>query len=308
MKDVIIGQSSVKAPAIIQGCMRIGTKSIKELEDLISTQLENGVSFFDHADIYGKGKCEELFGEVLKATPSLRDKIQLQTKCAIRPGKYTIYDFSKEHIIKSVEGSLKRLKTDYVDYLLLHRPDTLMEPEEVAEAFDLLYSSGKVRHFGVSNHTPMQIELLKNYVNQPIEINQMQFSIMHTGMIDSGFNSNTREEAAVNRDGYVLDYCRLKGITLQCWSPFQYGMFQGVFLGNEKFPEVNRVISKLMDKYKVTDSAIAVAWLLRHPANMQVVVGSTNINRLKAINKAAEIKLTREEWYEIYAAAGNRLP
>jgi predicted oxidoreductase len=219
-----------------------------------------------------------------------------------------MFDFSKEHILESVDAILKRLRTDYLDILLLHRPDTLVEPEEVAEAFDLLESSGKVRHFGVSNQNPMQIQLLKKYVKQPIVANQLQLSITNTTMISQGFNVNMENAAAVNRDGSILDYCRLNDITIQPWSPFQYGFFEGVFLGNDKFPELNQKIDEIAEKYEVSNTTIAIAWLLRHPANMQPVTGTMNVQRIKDCCKASEIHLTRQEWYEIYRAAGNILP
>ncbi|MNJ55146.1 Oxidoreductase YdhF [compost metagenome] len=235
----------------------------------------------------------------------VREKIILQSKCGIRQG---MFDFSKEHILNSVDAILKRLKTDYLDVLLLHRPDALVEPEEVAEAFDLLESSGKVRHFGVSNQNPMQIELLKKYVKQPLVANQLQLSITNANMISNGINVNMENAAAVNRDGSILDYCRLNDITIQPWSPFQYGFFEGVFLGNDKFPELNQKIDEIAAKYEVSNTTIAIAWLLRHPAGMQPVTGTMNLERIKDCAKAADIHLTREEWYEIYRAAGNVLP
>ena len=223
MKQVTIGSRSV--PAIIQGCMRIGHLDTKSLQNLIEKQLESGVNFWDHADIYGGGTCETIFGEALSQMPGMRDKLILQSKCGIRPGPFTCYDFSKEHIIRSVETSLRRLQTDRLDYLLLHRPDLLMEPEEVAEAFDQLESQGKVLHFGVSNHTPSQIELLETCVKQPLEINQLQFSLAHTLLLDAPAYLNTTDSHGISRDANVLDYCRRNHITIQCYSPFQYGVF-----------------------------------------------------------------------------------
>jgi len=304
VKYINIG-NEIKASSIALGCMRISDKPTKQVEELIDTALEEGINFFDHADIYGGGKSEEVFGKVLKKKKGLREKIIIQTKCGIRNG---YYDFSKEHILKSVEGSLKRLKTDYIDILLLHRPDTLMEPEEIAEAFSILHSSGKVRNFGVSNFNPMQIELLSKYLNQRVIVNQLQFSIAHTGMIDFGFNVNMKVDQAINRDGSVLEYCRLKGITIQAWSPFQYGFFEGTFLGNEKFKELNEKIDEIAIQKGVPSIAIPIAWILRHPAKIQAIVGTTNPARLKDICKAADIELTREEWYALYRSAGNKLP
>lgn len=304
MKYINIG-NEIKASSIALGCMRISDKPIKQVEELIDTALGEGINFFDHADIYGGGKSEEVFGKVLKKKKDLREKIIIQTKCGIRNG---YYDFSKEHILKSVEGSLKRLGTGYIDILLLHRPDTLMEPEEVAEAFSILHSSGKVRNFGVSNFNPMQIELLSKYLNQRIIVNQLQFSIAHTGMIDFGFNVNMKVDQAINRDGSVLEYCRLKGITIQAWSPFQYGFFEGTFLENEKFKELNEKIDEIAIQKGVPSIAIPIAWILRHPAKIQPIVGTTNPARLKDICKASEIEVTREEWYALYGSAGNKLP
>ena len=305
MKTITLNNTNLSIPEIGMGCMRIvELENADAVKSWVDTALEHGINFFDHADIYGKGRCEELFGQIL--TPSLREKIILQSKCSIRPG--IAFDFSKEHILNSVDGILKRLNTEYLDILLLHRPDTLMEPEEVADAFRILKENGKVRHFGVSNQTPMQMELLSKYCDEPLLINQLQLSIAHCPMINSGINANMYNDSGINRDGGILEYCRLKDITIQAWSPFQYGMFEGIFLGNEKFAELNKVIDDLAEKYNVTNSAIAVAWILRHPARIQTIVGTTNKDRIAQISKASEIRLTREEWYALYMAAGNKLP
>ena len=305
MKNLIIGDTNLEVSEIGLGCMRITElQDKKEVRNLIDTAMDQGIDFFDHADIYDGGHAEEVFGEVVD--PAMRQNMIIQSKCGIIPGK--AYDFSKEHILRSVEESLKRLRTDYLDILLLHRPDTLMELEEVAEAFELLEKSGKVRYFGVSNQNSMQIELLNKYCGNRIKINQLQFSIAHCDIVDSGLNVNVHSEAGANRDGSILEYCRLKDITIQAWSPFQYGMFEGVFLNNEKFPKLNKLVDELAEKYQVTNNAIAVAWILRHPARIQPIVGTTNKNRLTDICKASEVKLTREEWYALYMAAGKVLP
>lgn len=305
MKTITLNNTNLNIPEIGMGCMRInGLETVDAVKEWMDTALEHGINFFDHADIYGKGECEELFGRVL--TPSLREKIILQSKCSIRPG--IAFDFSKEHILNSVDGILKRLNTGYLDILLLHRPDTLMEPEEVADTFRILKGSGKVRHFGVSNQTPMQIELLNKYCDEPMIINQLQLSIAHCPIINSGINANMYNDSGINRDGGILEYCRLKDITIQAWSPFQYGMFEGIFLGSEKYPELNKVIDELAEKYNVTNSAIAVAWILRHPARIQTIIGTTNKERIAQVSKASDIRLTREEWYALYMAAGNKLP
>ena len=304
MYNINLGKSELSVPTIAVGCMRIAKMGEKQVTEFVDTALENGANFFDHADIYGGGMSETVFGKAIKNYD--REKIIIQTKCGIVPGK--MFDFSYEHIVNSVNGSLKRLDTDYIDVLLLHRPDALVEPQEVAKAFNELKESGKVRNFGVSNQNPYQMELLQSYLDMPLCANQLQLSIMHATMIQSGINVNMYNDSAINRDGGVLDYCRLKNITIQPWSPMQHGFFKGCFVDNELFPELNAVLEKLANKYGVSKTTIAIAWLLRHPAKMQPVTGTTNPQRLKDSFKATEISLTREEWYEIYKSAGNILP
>ncbi|WP_017472772.1 aldo/keto reductase [Amphibacillus jilinensis] len=305
MNIIKLGTSNLEVGEISLGCMRMSGLSKQEARNVIDNALEHGVNLFDHADIYGGGKSEEVFADAINMNADVREKMVLQSKCGIQKG---FFDFSKEHIIRSVEGSLQRLNTDYLDILLLHRPDTLVEPEQVAEAFAELKDSGKVKYFGVSNQNPMQIELLKKYLDQDLIINQLQLSLMHTPMIDAGFNVNMVHDKAVDYDNSILDYSRLNDMTIQAWSPFQYGMFKGVFVGNEQFPEVNAKLDELADKKGVTASAIAIAWILRHPAKIQPIVGTMNPKRLADISKASDVKLTREEWYELYRAAGNSLP
>lgn len=305
MRTIKLGTSNLDVPVVAVGCMRISSLDKKAAERFIQTALEEGANFFDHADIYGGGTCEEIFADAIHMNDNVREKIILQSKCGIRKG---MFDFSKEHILASVDNILKRLRTDYLDVLLLHRPDALVEPEEVAEAFDLLERSGKVRHFGVSNQNPMQMQLLQKWVKQPIVANQLQLSITNATMISSGINVNMENDTAVNRDGSVVDYCRLHDITIQPWSPFQYGFFEGTFLGNDKFPALNAKINEIAATYAVSNTTIALAWLLRHPARMQPVIGTMDIGRLKDCCKASQIHLTRPEWYEIYRAAGNVLP
>ncbi|MGG1550260.1 aldo/keto reductase [Paenibacillus ferrarius] len=305
MRTIGLGTSGLQVPVVAVGCMRMNALEKREAEAFIQTALEQGANFFDHADIYGGGRSEEIFADAFGMNANKRESIILQSKCGIRKG---MFDFSKEHILTSVDKILKRLQTDYLDVLLLHRPDTLVEPEEVAEAFDTLEREGKVRHFGVSNQHPLQIELLRKYVKQPLVANQLQLSITNATMITSGFNVNMENAAAVNRDGGILDYCRLHDITIQPWSPFQYGFFEGVFLGSDKYPELNAKIDEIAAKYEVTNTTIAIAWILRHPAKMQPVIGTMNATRLQECIKASDIQLTRQEWYEIYLAAGNVLP
>lgn len=303
MKKIQI--ADMQASQIILGCMRIvepGKNPVKVIE----TAYENGINFFDHADIYGGGKCETVFAEALAQTTIRREDIYLQSKCSIRPG--VAFDFSKKHIIQSVEGSLQRLKTDYLDTLLLHRPDTLMEPSEVAEAFYELEKSGKVRYFGVSNQNPMQVELLKTAVKQPLLFNQLQFGLKHTEMIDAGLNVNIPNQASHMQDGSVLEYSRINKMTIQAWSPFQHGYFDGPFVGNEKFPDLNKKLEFYAEKYGVTPSGVAIAWINRHPANMQTIIGTMTESRIKEVTDASDLILSREEWYDLYISAGNILP
>ena len=298
--------ASYKSSRIAQGCMRIASLTDKEIDTLIKTDIDCGINFFDHADIYGGGECERRFGEFLKSNPSLKDKIIIQTKCAITNG---YYDFSKEHIISSVEGSLSRLGIDSVDFLLLHRPDTLMEPCEVAEAFELLSTQGKVKCFGVSNQNPMQIQLLQKYLgNIKLHINQLQLSITNTGIIDSGLNVNTEKCEAADRDGYVLDFCRLNDITIQPWSPLQHGFFGGTFINNPDYSELNKKLNEIGEKYGITATSTAILWLLRHSACMQPIIGTVNTDRIRDICKGADCEMSRKEWYELYKSTGKTLP
>ena len=306
MEYFYLPHTDLKVSRIALGCMRIAEKNVEEIEELIKTALNEGINFFDHADIYGGGQSEKLFGEVLKRNPELREKMIIQTKCAIVPGKR--YDFSKEHIITSVEKSLERLQTDHVEILLLHRPDALCDPQEVAEAFDELYAKGMVKYFGVSNHTPLQIQLIQKYTQHPIIINQLQLSIVHSVMIDSGLNMNMKESWAQDKDGGVLDYCRLNDITIQPWSVIQASWAEGTFLNNPHYQELNNILQKLADEYHTNKSAIAIAWLLRHPAHMQPIIGSTSIKHLKESCQAINITLTRQQWYDLYLASGKPLP
>ena len=306
MKKIQLGGAS--ASRIVMGCMRIADKPLQQTEQLIVEAVRSGVNMFDLADIYASGDCERVFGVAMRDLGIARKDYLLQTKCGIRKngtGKW--FDFSAEHIIESVENSLIRLNTEYIDFFLLHRPDTLVEPDEVAEAFAKLKAEGKVRATGVSNMSAGQMRCLQKS-GVEIVANQVQFSLGHTLPVDAGFYVNMTDNEATTRAGDALEYCREHGIALQAWSPFQYGFFEGVFLGNPKFPKLNAVIEKVAEKYGVTPVTIAVAWILRHPAFKQVVSGTTNMERMHQICQATEIELTREEWYDLYASTGKVLP
>ena len=305
MKQINLGSSELKASVIALGCMRISEMSVKEVSGLVNKCVDLGINFYDHADIYGGGVCEELFGKVLKEQPGLRDNMLIQSKCGIRKG---FFDFSKEHILSSAEGILKRLDIDCLDILLLHRPDTLMEPDEVASAFDSLHNRGMVKYFGVSNMNPAQIIFLESALKQNLIVNQLQFGPAHTGMIDSGICVNMRVDQGIDRDGSILEYCRTKNITIQTWSSLQYGFFEGTFLNNKKYPKLNEALDRIAKENNITSAAAAIAWILRHPAKMQVIPGTTQASRMEDMAKAAEIEMTRPQWYEIYQSAGNILP
>ena len=306
MKYIPVKDTDLAVSQIALGCMRIASKTPQQVSQLIHTALDEGINLFDHADIYGGGKSESLFGEVLKNEPGLRDRMILQSKTCIRPG--VCYDASKEHIISSTEAILSRLNTDHLDILLLHRPDALMEMEEVAQAFAQLKQSGKVRYFGVSNMNPYQIALIEKYTGEKMIINQLQFSLAHTGMIDAGIHVNMDDAFAVNKDGDILNYCRLNDILIQCWSILNVDFVKGLFLDHPEFPELNAALQKYADQYNVTKSCIATAWILRHPAHMQAIAGTGDPIHLQELCKASDITLKREEWYELYLSENKPLP
>lgn len=300
-----IGQTGIQATRIALGCMRMSDLEGKQAEEVVGTALDLGINFFDHADIYGGGLSELRFRDAIKHLNVNRDKMIIQSKCGIREG---YFDFSKEYILSSVDGILERLGTEYLDFLILHRPDVLVEPEEVAEAFTKLRAEGKVKHFGVSNQNRFQMELLQSYLDEPLAVNQLQLSPAHTPMFDAGLNVNMLNKASIEHDDGIVDYCRLKRVTIQAWSPFQIDLSRGLFVNHPDYKELNETIAKLAKNYNVSSESIVIAWILRHPAQIQAIVGSMNPSRLKAIDKANDIALTREEWYDIYRSAGNILP
>lgn len=310
MKTFTLPGTDMTVPNVVLGLMRIQDKTDEEVRTLVGTARDAGITFLDHADVYGSDLhgCERRFAEALRLTSSEREEFVIQSKAGIVPdGPY--FDFSYEHIVESVNGSLAALGTDYLDILLLHRPDALVEPEEVARAFDELAAAGKVRAFGVSNHTPYQIELLRRYVSQPLVANQLQLSITHAPSVAQGVASNMQAlDQSIMRDGGIVDYCRIHDITVQAWSPFQAGFFDGPFLGSDRYPELNAVIDRLSAQYGVPAEAIAVAWITRHPAQMQVVLGTTTPERVAAAAQGSDLALTRAEWYDLYRAAGYLVP
>lgn len=309
MKTINVINGPQNVPVIIQGCMRMPALTNEEAAKVISTAYDQGVHFFDHATCYGEnGAAETRFGEAFSLTGLKREEVVLQSKCGLCFDRNE-FDWTKENILSSVDDSLRRLKTDYLDILLLHRPDVLYDPEEVAEAFDELEKAGKVKHFGVSNLVPMQIELLKKYVKQPLIFNQVQLSLEQSQLIDQALYMNNKStDFSINRDGNLLDYCRLNDITIQAWSPLQYGMFGGTFVDHPDFPELNKVLATLAEREGVSKTAIALAWILRHPAKMQAIIGTMNPEHIKSACEASKVNLSHHDWYELYLAAGKFLP
>lgn len=307
MKKIELGTSGLMVSTVALGCMRMAGKSLEEAEEVIQASLDSGINFFDHADIYGKGESEVIFGKALKSMGIDRESIIVQSKCGINQEEGT-FDFSKDHILKSVDGILERLQMDYIDVLLLHRPDVLVEPKEVAEAFDILKENGKVRHFGVSNQSGIMIDLLKTEVKVPLIANQVQLSVMHTPMFDFGMNLNIHSNHGIDRTNGIVEYARINKMTLQAWSPFYTGFFEAVFMDNPDYPEINDALKVLADKYGVSTEAVAVAWIDRHPAQIQTLIGSMNPDRIRRISQVGKVEMTRKEWYDLYKAAGNLLP
>jgi predicted oxidoreductase len=312
MKYEPLGTSGVAASRVALGVMRINEKRQDDADKIVKIVLDNGVNFFDTADCYSSGESSRRFGQALVDLGVKRDEIFVQTKFGIyrdpESNDITRYDFSKQHLLAALDGELENLQTDYVDFVLLHRPDTLVNLDELAEAFNELQTSGKVRHFGVSNVNPWQVELLQSAISQKLEVNQLQFGLGHTSMVQQEFHVNMEDAPSIDHDGGLIAYSRLRNMTIQAWSPFQFGFFEGVFIDNPKFPELNEELDELAKKYGVGKSAIAVAWILRHPAKMQVLLGSMTPTRLADMVAGAEVELTAQEWYDLYLAAGNDLP
>ncbi|MCO6559279.1 MAG: aldo/keto reductase [Bifidobacterium sp.] len=312
MKYSEIGTSGVKASRVALGAMRIRGKNGDEAQEIVRTALDGGINFFDTADCYGAGASSRRLGQALKDVGVDRSKIFVQTKFGIyrdpKDDNITRYDFSKDHLVAALDSELKNLQTDYVDFVLLHRPDTLVDLDDLAGAFNELQSSGKVRHFGVSNMNPMQVEMLQSALDQKLEVNQLQFGLGHTGMVQQEMHVNMEDTPSIDHDGGLISYSRLKRMTIQAWSPFQFGFFEGVFIDNPKFPELNEALQSVADAHGVAKNAIAVAWILRHPARMQVLLGSMTPSRLREMMAGADIEITAQEWYDLYVAAGNDLP
>lgn len=307
MEMINLGTTDLEVSKIALGCMRMDGKTVDEAAEVIQTALDAGINFFDHADMYGKGKSEEVFAAAVKKLNVAREDMVIQSKCGIDVVNGT-FNFSKEYILDAVEGILERLETDYIDVLILHRPDALMDARQVNAAFKILHDQKKVRHFGVSNQSPMQMELLNSALDFPLVANQVQFSLKNTGLIDYGFNVNMNNDAGIQRGAGILEYAQIHKQTIQAWSPFYAGFFESIFIDNDDFPELNKKLDEMALKYSVAKEAIAAAWILRHPASMQVLIGTMTPKRIEIISKATDIELSHNDWYDLYKAAGNVLP
>ena len=307
MNKQTLGKTNLKVSRVALGMMRLSSKNLEETKTIIKTALDAGINFFDHADIYGRGKSEELFGQAMKDLKIDRSTIYIQSKCGIDP-RIPMYNFSKEYILKSVDEILERLQTDYLDLLLLHRPDMLMDPLEINEAFKILHEKNKVRHFGVSNMNKQQLSFLQKHLDIKIEVNQLQFSIMHNDLVRTSIYTNMNELEPLSNSFELLDYMQEHDISMQAWSPFNYGLFEGIFIDNDKFPILNEKLAEIALKYNAEKSAIAVAWINTHPAKIQTIIGTMTPKRIIDASLGANIILTRQEWYEIYKAAGFKLP
>ncbi|GIF04986.1 aldo/keto reductase [Actinoplanes siamensis] len=306
MRTVPLGVTGRAVPNVVLGMMRIADRTDDEIRALVRAARDADVDFFDHAAVHGSRQhhCEERFAEALRLTPSARAEITIQTKAGIvRDGSC---DSSYDHLVSSTEESLRALRTDYLDVLLLHGPDALVEPEEVARAFDDLESAGKVRAFGVCDHTPPRIELLRTAVRQPIVVNQLQLSMTHAPGVAADL-AGTGHPVALDGGG-VLDYCRVHRITVQAWSPFEAGFCTGTVLDSLEYADLNAVADRLGERYGVPAIAIATAWITRHPGGMQVVLATAAPERVTGAAQGSDVPLTRAEWYELSRASGHRAP
>ena len=309
MRYINFGSQHTEVSEVVLGAMRIADKTPQEVAELVQTALDCGINAVDTAPIYGPS--EGKLGEAFALVPGLRDKVWLQTKLGIRPHprvKANYFDFSYEHIMESVDHSLLVMKTDHVDSLLLHRPDALMEPQEIARAFQELHDAGKVIDFGVSNQNPAMMSLLASYLPFPITANQVQLSAAFTPMFDAFFDVNMENDESVMRDGGILQYCAQHDMAIQAWSVLQHGYFGGVFIDDPDYAGLNEALERVASDHNSTKTAVAINWVLRYPAKMQALVGTTRPERIRESASACDWEMSREEWYEIYFGAGHRLP
>lgn len=308
---------------LVFGCMNLGggwnsnplsAADIAEAHLAVDAALDAGIRIFDHADIYTFGKAEQAFGKVLSQRPELRQQISLQSKCGIRfadsngPQRY---DFSKQWLTQSVDNILNRLQTEQLDILLLHRPDPLMQPEEVAATFGQLVQSGKVKHFGVSNMQQHQLALLQSSLVDPLVVNQLELSLGHLAWLDEGTTAGCSGQPPVNFSAGTIEYCRRHKVQLQAWGSLSQGLFSGKDVSNQPahIRATAELVQQLAAEYQVSKEAIVLGWLMRHPAHIQPVIGSIMPQRIAACAQATQVQLSREHWYALYLAArGQPLP
>nr|WP_208607144.1 aldo/keto reductase [Paenibacillus typhae] len=324
MKTLPLNARGIPASRIALGCMGLGggwdhepltAENIRQGHDAVEAALSIGINFFDHADIYTRGKAEKVFGQIFKDRPRLREEIIIQSKCGIRliePGDTSnTFDISGEHILRSVDGTLSRLGTEYLDILLLHRPDPLMDPEEIAEALRQLKKAGKVRHFGVSNMSASQIRLLQHYCDEPFIVNQLHMSLAQISWLDAMVSVNREPWKDITFPEGTVEYCRMENIQLQAWGPLAQGSFSGRSLEGqpENIVQTAALVSSLAEQKNTTPEAIVLSWLMTHPAAIQPVIGTVNPKRIAACAGADKVGLSRKEWYELYISSrGEKLP
>lgn len=324
LKTLPLHTRGIPASRIALGCMGLGggwdhepitAENIRQGHEAVEAALSIGINFFDHADIYTRGKAEKIFGQLFKDRPGLREEIIIQSKCGIKliePGDTSnSFDLSGEHILKSVDGTLSRLGTEYIDILLLHRPDPLMDPEEVAGALRKLKTAGKVRHFGVSNMSAAQIKLLEHYCDEPFVVNQLHMSLAKISWLDAMVSVNREPWKDITFPEGTLEYCRTQNIQLQAWGPLAQGLFSGRPLTGQPESVVNTaaMVQSLAEQKNTTPEGIVLSWLITHPAAIQPVIGTVNPQRIAACAGADKLELTRKEWYDLYVSSrGEKLP
>ncbi|WP_045729541.1 aldo/keto reductase [Pseudarthrobacter chlorophenolicus] len=310
---------------LIYGCMGLGGSwtdephgpgHVDEAAAAVQAALDAGITLFDHADIYRSGKSEAVFGEVLASTPGLRGRIRLQTKCGIRlneRGLQTHYDLSRNAILERVNGSLERLRTDYVDVLLLHRPDPLADPAEVASAVGQLMAEGKVRQLGVSNMSAAQIEVLQDRLETPVVANQLEMSLLKRAWLESQVLVNHAEHLDYSFPHGTLEYCTRNNITLQAYGSLARGLYTGAELESPASPEAAtaELVAALAAEQGTSGESVLLGWLMKHPAGIAPVIGTVNPGRIRACGDAARVAkaLTRADWYRLWVAArGSNIP
>ena len=326
MERMRLGRGGPLVSRLAYGCAALGgpwdageltqerrRKALAALE----AALDAGVDHFDLADVYAFGKAERAFSEIWQLDPSLRARVVVQSKCGVvrsaddTSRAETYYDSSREHILAAARGSMGRLGVDYLDLLVLHRPDVLLEPEEVAAAFDRLHAGGEVRHFGVSNYAPGQVELLQAALDRPLLVNQLQVSLAHPDLIDDAVVVNDTSPDRPVRGFGTLAYCMQRSITVQAWAPLGAGgLVRDDDAGADpRLLAVRRELAAVARERGAHPAAVAIAWILRHPAGIQPLLGGRTPDEIRTAAQGIDLTLTRAEWYRLFnASRGTPVP